>query len=1134
MLSISMFRRNYLKISGPVILGFLAAVVAAFLMASGSTAAHAAVWTDQADYSPGSVVTISGDNSDGAGYQPGEAVDVAVNGPDTITKSCSATADSSGAWSCQITLGTGSAAVGTYVYTATGESSNVSQSGTFTDSACPATAGTRPTDPNVTASYTTGGGTASYSIGTSNESSSGGIPGLIEYCVYTSPLPDSQTALYSDWTSGASTHFFDFERSGGDPDNLPFDGSTKTVGYATWGGSVPSSQLILLHINDPSECANLYGAGSSATCFVLPGTPRANKDLQVTKTATPSFTRTYKWGITKSVDQTQINIADGGSATFNYTVNVTHDSGTAGNWKVIGEIQVTNPNAVDFNGVNVTDAIDNNGTCSVDNGTNAAIPAGQSVSFAYTCTYTAAPSPASGTNTAKAKWDASTYNTPDGAATGTASYDFSGDSPTIVDGSVTVTDPLGGGTLGTVKYTDPSPTSFNYSHTFSGDPASTCTKHDNTATFTTDTSGTSGSDSKTVEVCMGADLQVSKTATPSFIRTFTWGIQKLVDKTEIDIAGGSATFNYTVNVTHDSGTDSAWQVDGKITVTNPNDWEAISADVTDAIGNGGNCAVTDGTGVSIPAGKSVDLSYTCTYASAPDPLTGATNTATATWVKSASFTPNGSATGTAAVDFTTPTTIADDSVAVTDSLGGSLGTVSYTDPSPKTFTYSKTFAKDPAGTCTTHGNTAMFTADTTGATGSDSKTVKVCVGADLTVSKTATPSFTRKYNWTINKSVDKTLLDPGGTATYAVKVTETDFTDSGWKVSGTITVYNPNDWEPITANVTDAIDNGGNCAVSNGAGVTIMPFSSAQLSYTCTYSSAPSQASGTNTATAAWDAAKYSTPDASAAGQAGAAFSSPTTVTNQMITVVDSQAGTLGTVTATDSPPYTKTFTYMKTFSSPASGCTTVNNTATITETGQTAKRSVKVCNSGALTMGFWQNKNGQPIIANGASTSGVCNSATWLRQYAPFGDLSATATCSQAATYVYNLIKAANASGASMNAMLKAQMLATSLDVYFSDPGLGGNKISAPAPIGGLTIDLTHICHMIDSSSGTATCSGTYANVSGAFGGATSLTVSQMLSFAASQSNSGGSTWYSNVKATQQLAKDTFDAINNQVATSP
>jgi hypothetical protein len=49
------------------------------------------------------------------------------------------------------------------------------------------------------------------------------------------------------------------------------------------------------------------------------------------------------------------------------------------------------------------------------------------------------------------------------------------------------------------------------------------------------------------------------------------------------------------------------------------------------------------------------------------------------------------------------------------------------------------------------------------------------------------------------------------------------------------------------------------------------------------------------------------------------------------------------------------------------------------------------VCNerSGALTMGFWRNKNGQAIITAGAATKTVCNSATWLRQYAPFQDLS-------------------------------------------------------------------------------------------------------------------------------------------------
>jgi hypothetical protein len=42
------------------------------------------------------------------------------------------------------------------------------------------------------------------------------------------------------------------------------------------------------------------------------------------------------------------------------------------------------------------------------------------------------------------------------------------------------------------------------------------------------------------------------------------------------------------------------------------------------------------------------------------------------------------------------------------------------------------------------------------------------------------------------------------------------------------------------------------------------------------------------------------------------------------------------------------------------------------------------------------------------------------------------------------------------------------------------------------------------------------------------------MLAYAGSQSNSGGSAWYGQVKATQVLAKDAFDAINNDVANSP
>jgi len=172
----------------------------------------------------------------------------------------------------------------------------------------------------------------------------------------------------------------------------------------------------------------------------------------------------------------------------------------------------------------------------------------------------------------------------------------------------------------------------------------------------------------------------------------------------------------------------------------------------------------------------------------------------------------------------------------------------------------------------------------------------------------------------------------------------------------------------------------------------------------------------------------------------------------------------------------------------------------------------------GGLTMGFWHNKNGLGIIRGGATTGGVCNVGTWLRQFAPFQDLSATATCNAVASYVSTKIGAATAGGSTMNPMLKAQMLATALSVYFSDPSLGGNQTGAPAPLGGISIDLTTIEGF---------------NVTSVFGGASHLTVLQILTYAAGQSNVGGSVWYGQVKANQEMAKDTFDAINNDSASA-
>src|SRR5947207_11214546 len=164
--------------------------------------------------------------------------------------------------------------------------------------------------------------------------------------------------------------------------------------------------------------------------------------------------------------------------------------------------------------------------------------------------------------------------------------------------------------------------------TFSDDAAGTCTIHDTTATFTTGDSETTGTDIQTVKVCVGADLTVSKTATPYFTRTYTWGIAKSVNKTLVEqLGGGTATFNYTVNVNETGYTDSAWTVTGKITVSNLNDWEAITANVTDAVDNGGTCTVSGGTGVSVSASGSATLDYSCTFSTG----SSGTNTATATW-----------------------------------------------------------------------------------------------------------------------------------------------------------------------------------------------------------------------------------------------------------------------------------------------------------------------------------------------------------------------------------------------------------------------------------------------------------------------------------------------------------------------
>ncbi len=529
-----------------------------------------------------------------------------------------------------------------------------------------------------------------------------------------------------------------------------------------------------------------------------------------------------------------------------------------------------------------------------------------------------------------------------------------------------------------------------------------------TAVGTTPTSGTvQATDSSSY---YGAqDLTVSKTATPTFTRTYAWSIAKDVDPSLIEqLGGGTATAAYAVTVNQTGHTDSAWKVTGAIAVTNPNDFEAITAGVSDALDNS-TCLVeglsTDV--VTVAAGSTQTVAYTCTYSSAPENL-DTTNRATATWDRVSAGTPDASATGTAPVDFTTPAAgnpgEVDKCITVTDAFNGgpaaTLGTDCVgVDPTTKTFDYTQT--------------------------------------VDVPASP---PAPIRPPNGVfVSPSMVTYQIPAGSTGTWGLALTQ-------WKKD------------------TGLAETFGTSGILS---VTVPTIAGCEFQYD---------------------------------------------VLHNGVLV----HGKKITITGCGQPP-----------------CVHYPNTASVLETGQSASASVEACGAaptGAQQMVSWKNP---VIVSEGASTGGVCNVATWLRQYAPFQDLSPTADCAATATYVKTTTRPAKGS---VQAMLKAQMLGTALDVYFSDPALGGNALGAPAPIGGVTVDLTKICQIVDTTKGT--CSNVFTDTATdglhSFGGATSLTVSQLLQYASGQSNAGGTTWYGNNSAVQQDAKNTFDSVNCQVVFSP
>ncbi|MEE6287517.1 hypothetical protein V2J52_07615 [Georgenia sp. MJ173] len=606
-------------------------------------------------------------------------------------------------------------------------------------------------------------------------------------------------------------------------------------------------------------------------------------DLTVTKTALPSFDRDYDWEIEKLAQVDRIEVPAGDDATFTYDVSVTPSAPVDSGFEVTGVISVTNPNDdVTFTGVDVIDTLADlpGSTCTVTGGTDLEIAPGATFEVAYSCTLTGATATTVGTNTATATWDAAAYLGTSGEATTSEPFDFATTAPSVTDGAVVVTDSEidladydDGTQVGNIVLAEDGPAVFTYELDWPGVPGQ-CVDYPNTATIVNavgpaiaavgDIGILAVDDSSTeiVTVCAGLDLDVEKNVVHSFDRTYLWTIDKVADETVVDgdPATGIATFDYTVTATPvlppNGWTDSAWAMSGEITVTNPNEWLDITADITDAVdvGGGATCAVTDGTDVLVGAGASVTLDYLCTFTA--QPAYAGTNTATATWADSVP-TPTSSATGTGDVaadawsvnPVNNVIDVVDDKTDPANPVN--LGPATWNETgTPTVFTYSLELPGTP-GECVDFTNTAWIAQTQQEAT----EVVTACLTAPLEVTKTAEASFDRTYLWDITKEVDATTVtvdEETGEAEfeYTVSAVPNGSTDSGWSLDGEISVTNPNTFESATVTVTDAVDVGGGavCTVADGVDVEIAAGASKVFDYSCTFTGEPDY-EGVNTAT---------------------------------------------------------------------------------------------------------------------------------------------------------------------------------------------------------------------------------------------------------------------------------------------
>ena len=541
------------------------------------------------------------------------------------------------------------------------------------------------------------------------------------------------------------------------------------------------------------------------------------QDLTVSKTAAGRSTAPTSGRSTRTSTRRTVNIAKGGTATFNYTVDVEQTGVTDAGWTLAARSPSANPN--DWEDITLTGLTDVGRQRRHLHRRPAGpyvVPKSGTLDVDYSCTSprrrpaTAAPTPPRRPGTRRRPSPR--------PARPPGSKAVHADPARRHQQDVHVTDTLrrrprhgDGHRQRAVRQRDV--------HLQPRRPASagTCTTYNNTATITE----TKQQPTQTVDVCVGKDLTVDARRPPAtFDRDLPWNIDKDVDKTH----GQDRRRRHGDVQLHrrrrrrPASRDAGWTLTGKITVTNPNDWEDITlTGLTDAVDNGGDLRGRPA-GPYVDPGKSgsLDARLHLHLRQTPTSYSG-TNTATATWDKARYFTPTGSASGSAAFTLTQAGHDQQDDPRHRHATAAHLGTVTATDGAPSRTGRSPT-AHDVAGVGRHVHEVRQHRHDHRDRPVRQARPSTVCVGKDLTVSKTAAGPSTAP---TTGRSTRTSTRRPSRSPTAALRPSTTPSTssrpasrDCGWTLTGTITVTNPNDWEDITlTGLTDVVDNGGTCTV---------------------------------------------------------------------------------------------------------------------------------------------------------------------------------------------------------------------------------------------------------------------------------------------------------------------------------